>query len=138
MHTHLQDDESGIYAQPEVTGGDIPATAQQYMPVEWRVEFLGDVVFDKPPQLLVSLIVGPCCRLHAHRSYTSLCTKSVHANLVSSATADPQPASCSALCTGLPNLAVQLFCCLMCFCSAFGLMHLLLSSGSKRGVCVCP
>lgn len=50
----MQDDETGIYAQPDVTSGELPATAQQYAQIEWQEEFLGDVVFDKPPKFLVS------------------------------------------------------------------------------------
>lgn len=49
----LQDDESGIYAQPEVSGGTIPESPQLYSEIEWREEFLGDVMFDKPPMILV-------------------------------------------------------------------------------------
>jgi len=49
----LQDDESGIYAQPDVSGGTIPESPQLYSEIEWREEFLGDVVYDKPPMILV-------------------------------------------------------------------------------------
>ncbi len=49
----MQDDESGIYAQPEVSGGTIPESPQLYSEIEWREEFLGDVVYDKPPMILV-------------------------------------------------------------------------------------
>ena len=49
----LQDDESGIYAQPDVAGGTIPESPQLYSEIEWREEFLGDVVYDKPPMILV-------------------------------------------------------------------------------------
>jgi len=49
----LQDDESGIYAQPDVSGGTTPESPQLYSEIEWREEFLGDVVYDKPPMILV-------------------------------------------------------------------------------------
>lgn len=49
----MQDDESGIYAQPDVSGGTIPESPQLYSEIEWREEFLGDVVYDKPPVILV-------------------------------------------------------------------------------------
>ena len=56
----MQDDESGIYAQPDVAGGTIPDSPQLYTEIEWREEFLGDVVFDKPPRILVSQYVAVC------------------------------------------------------------------------------
>ena len=49
-----QDDESGIYAQPDVTSGELPATPQHYTPINWQEEYLGDVVYEKPPKFLVS------------------------------------------------------------------------------------
>lgn len=51
----LQDDESGIYAQPDVAGGTIPEAPQLYSEIEWRQESLGDIVFDKPPMISVGL-----------------------------------------------------------------------------------
>lgn len=53
---YVQDDESGIYAQPEVSGGTIPESPQLYSEIEWREEFLGDVMFDKPPMILVKMV----------------------------------------------------------------------------------
>lgn len=61
----MQDDESGIYAQPDVTSGELPATAQQYTQIEWQEEYLGDVVFDKPPQFLVSTQTAMSATQHA-------------------------------------------------------------------------
>lgn len=62
-HLHLiivlQDDESGIYAQPDVSGGSLPDSPQLYSQIEWREEFLGDIVFDKPPMILVSPLHYP-------------------------------------------------------------------------------
>ena len=52
----IQDEDSGIFARPSVTGGSIPEVAQFYSEIEWRAEYLGDVVFNKPPQILVSCI----------------------------------------------------------------------------------
>lgn len=62
----FQDDESGIYAEPDVTSGELPTTAQQYAQIEWQEEYLGDVVYDKPPKFLVSqpcdsTPAGRCC-----------------------------------------------------------------------------
>lgn len=54
MCAYFQDDESGIYAEPDVTSGELPTTAQQYAQIEWQEEYLGDVVYDKPPKFLVS------------------------------------------------------------------------------------
>ena len=79
----MQDDESGIYAQPDVTSGELPATAQQYAQIEWQEEYLGDVVYDKPPKFLVSQLncnvatqnVGQCyvCVLTLHKHCLCKC-----------------------------------------------------------------
>ncbi|KAL0027403.1 hypothetical protein WJX79_009223 [Trebouxia sp. C0005] len=53
---YVQDDESGIYAQPDVSGGTIPESPQLYSEIEWREQFLGDVVYDKPPMILVKMV----------------------------------------------------------------------------------
>ena len=62
----FKDEDSGIYAQPEVAGGTIPETPQLYSEIEWRAEFLGDTLFDKPPVILVRLLLYPTASHWCH------------------------------------------------------------------------
>lgn len=75
----MQDNETGVYAQPDVTSGELPATAQQYAQIQWQEEYLGDMVYDKPPKFLVS---EPNCNISSSTLRTVPC---VHACCTSAA-----------------------------------------------------
>lgn len=61
----VQDEDSGIFARPSFTG-NTPAAANFYSEIEWREEFLGDVVFNKPPQIMVSCSAHFTTQMSAH------------------------------------------------------------------------